>query len=420
MRIPGIQQIESVNRLRKLGWWHHVDRLIGAGTQGYPRTTQRRLRILNMFCYLIALSTLSYAVQHMFLDMETYGPVIAINLTIVVLVLLVPLAHRIHETAGGLLITVVEYAALFAFMAILGRPSGVHMQYFVGAAAPFVIFGLGRLRLIVVVVAVGLVLNIVSWFMFPRQDAIIAAEQSVLDSLYVTAAVTTCGLIAATVFYAFRLAERAQEETDSLLRNILPESVVERLKLAPEQNIADGFDEATVLFADLVGFTPLSKKLGPRQTVRMLNQVISELDEKADEFGVEKIKTIGDAYMAVTGVPVVSGDHAVQMARMALALKDTVHAFSDEQGIKLDVRVGMASGPVMAGVIGRRKFTYDIWGDTVNLAARMESHGEPGKIQVPAELKEILDGNFEFEPTGVKEIKGIGPLETWYLLGAKG
>lgn len=401
-------------------WQDRIEWLVAAGTQGYPRPIQRRLRILNVMCYLIAAATLAYAFQHIFVDYQTFKPVIWINLGLVSIALLVPLAHRVHEIAGGLMIAIAEYAALLAFVAYLGRPSGVQLQYFIGAAVPFFIFGPGRPRLTLAIVILGLVLHLVAWFGFPRDDAIIAVDTSTLASVYVVAAITTVGLIAATVYYAFRLAERAQEETDTLLRNILPESVAERLKARPDAGIADGFDRATVLFVDLAGFTPLSQKLGPAATVRLLNTMVTEFDRIARRDDVEKIKTIGDAYMAVAGVPEPIDDHAERVARTALDIRDAVRRMSRDLDLDINVRIGMATGPIMAGVIGTSKFSYDIWGSTVNLAARMESHGVIGKIQAPTDLKRALEDKFEFDRRGMIEVKGVGWRETWFLEGSRG
>ena len=409
------RNIAQVLRQRRRRIQALLARLSELGTDGYPPEVQRRLKILNAVAYIIAASTLAYAAQHSVLDKVTFAPVITVNLLLVVVALLVPLAHRINDIAGGLMLALAEYAALFYFMAHLGNPSGVHLQYFVGAAAPFLILGLARLKLVIALVAGGLVLHVASWLLFPRDKALIAADDSMLDALYVTAATTTVVLIAATVYYAFRLAEKAQGETDALLCNILPASVVERLKLNPRRTIADSFEAAGVLFADLKGFVPTARKLGPAATVNLLNGLMSRFDELADRHGVEKIKTIGDAYMAAAGVPETVPDPGVRLARLALDMIAAVDETAAEHGIELQMRIGLATGPLMGGVIGTRRLAYDIWGDTVNLAARLEATSDPGRIHVPARLKSELEGLFHFTYRGPIEIKGIGQEETWFL-----
>jgi len=208
-----------------------------------------------------------------------------------------------------------------------------------------------------------------------------------------------------------------QAKSERLLLNVLPLSIAERLKQG-EQVIADDFAEATVLFADLVGFTSFSAGRAPAGLVEMLNEIFSAFDAAAQELGLEKIKTIGDAYMAVGGVPVPQPDHAERAARLALRMLAEIDQFNRRRGIILQVRVGLHTGPVVAGVIGRHKFIYDLWGDAVNTASRMESHSVPGRIQVSAAVRDRLRDRFRFEPRGPIEIKGRGPMETFFLLGA--
>ena len=352
---------------------------------------QRRLKILNVVAYLIAFFTFAYAAQHLFVDAKLWAPIIIINASLAFVALIVPFLHRFNDVAGGLTIAIAEFVALFALTAHLGRDSGIHVQYIAYAAAPFVILGLGRLKLVLVLVVIGFVLHVAAWFMFPSEHALLQAARSQLDSMYLTAAVTTFGLIAATVYYAFHLAERAEAETDTLLRNILPEPIVERLKAAPGATIADSFEDASVLFADLKGFVSFAKVLGPARTVEFLNRLMTELDTLAVRHGVEKIKTIGDAYMVAAGVPQAMPDHAERLAGMALDMLAAIERAAAEARQPLAARIGIASGPMMGGVIGAKRLTYDVWGDTVNLAARLESSGEPGRVHVSARTKALLE-----------------------------
>ena len=216
--------------------------------------------------------------------------------------------------------------------------------------------------------------------------------------------------------YALLEAERAKAE--KLLLNVLPAPIAERLK-ADSSAIADGFAEVTVLFSDIVGFTKLSARLAPAEVVERLNEIFSAFDDIASHLGLEKIKTIGDAYMVAAGLPEPRADHAEAIAEMALRMQDAVAAFSQRRGESLTVRVGIHSGPVVAGVIGKQKFIYDVWGDTVNTASRMESHGEPGRVQVSDATYKRLFGRFRFERRGAIEIKGKGLMETYFLLGPR-
>ncbi|MGE5511893.1 MAG: adenylate/guanylate cyclase domain-containing protein [Bacteroidota bacterium] len=394
-----------------------LSRMANFGTERYPPAAARRLKILNVVCYLIAFFTAAYAVQHIFVDRRTWAPVILINLALAAIALLAPFLHRFNELAGGLTIAGAELVALFVLTAYVGHSSGIHIQYVAYAATPFVVLGLGRIWLIAALVIIALVLHTAAWFLFPDAHALIKASAFDLNSLYVTAAVTTFGVIAATVYYAFHLAERAEAETDALLHNVLPDSIADRLKADPGATIADTFEEASVLFADLKGFVPLAKTLGAAATVEFLNKLMTEFDQLAQRHRVEKIKTIGDAYMVACGVPKPDPDHALRLTRMGLDMLAAMEVASAEAGMPLSIRIGMASGPVMAGVIGAKRLTYDVWGDTVNLAARLENRGEPGRIHISDHTRTLLEGTYVLERRGPLDLKGFGVEQTWLLVG---
>jgi adenylate cyclase len=209
-----------------------------------------------------------------------------------------------------------------------------------------------------------------------------------------------------------------QEKAESLLLNILPHSIADRLK-AESQTIADQFSSASILFADVVDFTPKSEHLTPAAVVDLLDHLFSHFDVLAERYGLEKIKTIGDCYMVAAGVPSPRPDHARALTLMALDMLEAMHS-SDEVGhLGLELRVGINSGPVVAGVIGRKRFLYDLWGDAVNTASRMESHGTPGRIQVTRATYELLADEFECEPRGPITVKGKGEMDAWYVLGRR-
>jgi class 3 adenylate cyclase len=214
---------------------------------------------------------------------------------------------------------------------------------------------------------------------------------------------------------AHRLLLAERERSEQLLLNVLPAPIAARLKQG-EEVIADGFPEVTVLFADLVDFTRRSQETTPERVVRILDDLFSALDELAERHGLEKIKTIGDAYMAVGGLPEPRPDHAEAVAEMALAVREEVARHLDAAGRPLAVRIGIDTGPVVAGVIGRRKFSYDLWGDTVNTASRMESNGLAGCIQVTDRAYRRLRDRYRFERRGPVQVKGKGELVTWFLL----
>ena len=210
-----------------------------------------------------------------------------------------------------------------------------------------------------------------------------------------------------------------QQKAEDLLLNILPRSIADQLK-ASTHPIADQFTSASILFADVVDFTPLSERLTPAEVVGILDHLFSHFDTLADRYGLEKIKTIGDCYMVAAGVPTPRPDHAAALATMALEMLEAMRS-SDEVGhLGLELRIGISSGPVVAGVIGRKRFLYDLWGDAVNTASRMESHGTPGRIQVTRSTRELLGDDFACEARGPIPVKGKGELEAWYVVGRKG
>ena len=210
-----------------------------------------------------------------------------------------------------------------------------------------------------------------------------------------------------------------REQTERLLLNILPEAIADRLKR--EQGIiAENFEDVTVLFADLVGFTELSAQISATELVRLLNQVFSAFDQLSDKHGLEKIKTIGDAYMVVGGLPKPMEDNAIAVAQMALEMQQEIGQFNTRNHQTLSLRIGIHTGPVVAGVIGIKKFNYDLWGDTVNTASRMESHGIPGKIQVSPATYEQIRHQFVLKKRGPIAIKGKGNMTTYFLVDRRG
>ena len=213
--------------------------------------------------------------------------------------------------------------------------------------------------------------------------------------------------------------DTAQERVEALLLNVLPGDIAERLQSDPN-SIADHFDEASILFADVVDFTPLSSRLDARAVVGLLDRLFTSFEELVDRHNVEKIKTIGDCYMAAAGVPRERPDHAHALAGLALEMRECAkRCLPEGDGHDLQLRIGISSGPVVAGVIGRRRFLYDLWGDTVNMASRMESHGAPDEIQITRTTWELLDDHFVTEPIGLVDVKGKGKIETWRLVGPR-
>jgi len=217
---------------------------------------------------------------------------------------------------------------------------------------------------------------------------------------------------------ALRALRAEQEKAEELLVNVLPSSIAERLK-GTTRSIADAFESASILFADVVDFTPLARRLAPAEVVGVLDELFSHFDTFVERHGLEKIKTIGDCYMAASGVPDPTPDHARKAALLALDMRNAVADSAIAGGRGLELRIGINSGPVVAGVIGTKRFLYDLWGDAVNTASRMEEHGTPGDIQITRTTYELLKDEFVCRRRGTIEVKGKGLMETWYLVGPR-
>jgi len=209
-----------------------------------------------------------------------------------------------------------------------------------------------------------------------------------------------------------------REKSERLLLNVLPKSIADRLKQG-ETTIADSFPDVTVLFADLVDFTQMASRMPAGELVRSLNEIFSKFDWLAEIHHLEKIKTIGDAYMVVGGLPLARKDHAEAVAEIALDIQKVVRRANTGEGVDFDIRIGISSGPVIAGIIGSKKFIYDLWGDTVNIASRMTSLGQPGNIQVSESTFELIKGKYELDKRGQIEVKGKGKMTTYFLVGRK-
>jgi guanylate cyclase len=227
------------------------------------------------------------------------------------------------------------------------------------------------------------------------------------------------GAVVFTLLAVFaRQRQDAQDRADTLLLNILPRSIADKLKAQP-QTIADAFTSASILFADVADFTPMAERMEPVRVVEMLDQLFGHFDDLAERYELEKIKTMGDCYMAAAGIPVPREDHARAVALMALDMLEAVREQGAMASLGFELRIGINSGPVVAGVIGRKRFLYDLWGDAVNTAGRMQTEGTPGRIQITAATHELLKDEFVCEPRGSVTVKGKGAMETWYLIGRR-
>jgi class 3 adenylate cyclase len=393
-----------------------LEAMLLAGTYAYPADQRRGLIVANVTGYLAAVSSLIYAVTYAVHDFAGLFPLVIGNVLSALCTAAVPLFHRFGATAAALWLMAVLFSSILYFTAFLGRDSGIQLNYIGAAAGTLAVLGITRLSLAIAIAVLALLCHLAGWFLFPPDKARVIEDAWFLDQLYVNSATSIMAIIFLIVFYAFRLAHLAEQRMDALLHKMMPAEIVQRLKEKPDETIADFYDSATILFADLKDSTPLSSILGPARIVRLLDELFTAFDREAVASGMIQIKTMGDGYMAVAGLPVPRPDHAEAAIRFARALLAAADRIGRRHGLDLRMRVGVASGPVMAGVIGQAKVTYDVWGDTVNLAARLEAYGEPGRICVSASTRAALGISYAFtEPVRV-DLKGIGEVECSFIV----
>jgi adenylate cyclase len=393
---------------------------IDYGTCTYPPGIARRLRILNMATWMAATFTGAFSVGALLAVDGGAATVGFAYLIATVSLASIPLLHRFGSLAAPIAFGIVGYTVIFVICAMVGTDTGMPMQYLVAAAIMALVLGRDHVVLSAMFAALAALLIIILESAVPAETGIQPRAYTLINLV-----VTVLGssvILFAIILYALREAARAEEaaerefqRSEALLANILPPPIAQRLKSRPQNVLIDKYDHASVLFADMAGFTARASETSPEALAECLDRVFSEFDGLVEHYGLEKIKTSGDAYLVVSGVPQARPDHAEALADFALALRDAAGALPNSQGQPTSIRIGIASGPVVAGVIGRRKLFYDVWGDTVNVASRMETMGPEGQIQVSPDMYELLKAKFVLVGLGTVDVKGKGPMNTWLL-----
>lgn len=347
-----------------------------------------------------------------------------INIVTGIVFAFVPLLHRFGELVAPLTFVGAAYVAIFTIGWTVGTGGGAQLYCLVGACLVVLLVGFERIALAAGLAAVSAGLLIALEFLAPHNTGLQPAW--VVSVSFVFTTVSACVMVVATLWYALRDTARAEammeaeyERSEALLANMLPSSIAARLKDPQRSVIADKYDDASVLFADIAGFTERASSTTPADLVRFLDRLYSAFDTLLDKYELEKIKVSGDSYMVVSGVPRPRPDHVEALADFALDMAAAVAALEDTRGWTVPIRIGLARGPVVAGVVGSRRFFYDVWGDAVNVASRMESTDSVGRIQVPEAIYERLKDNFVLQERGNIKVKGKGVMRTWYLVGRK-
>ncbi len=394
-----------------------------ARNQHYADSAARQYRVLAIAAWLAVLVCVDFMVLQLVTGVWTWQ-IISLNAVASMIFAAVPWLHRFGELVAPLTFIGAAYVTVFVSCWDGGTGTGSQFFFLVGACLAVLLLGIEHTVLAAVVAATGAGLVIALEFLVPRDTGLQPAWAQSMS--FVVTIISACVMVFVAVWFALRDTQRAEavmeaeyQRSEALLANMLPGSIAERLKSSSRSVIADKYDEVSILFADIVGFTERASTTTPADLVRFLNRLYGAFDELVDKHGLEKIKVSGDSYMVVSGVPRPRPDHAFALADFALDMANVAAALKDPRGEAVSLRMGMACGPVVAGVVGSRRFFYDVWGDAVNIASRMESTDSVGRIQVPEAMYERLKSDFVLRERGRIEVKGKGVMRTWYLIGRK-
>lgn len=400
-----------------------VHRYASIGLEDLAGTEKSKRYAFSVVCLIGAASALVYAAFYALYDF--HGLRLAwLTALACTLILVLPRIARIDirlALLAGVLLIVLVFSHLTYH---LGAATGLPLYLLIGILALVLALGTDDLVFTISMTVVLVVAMLANFAFFAEPSGATSSDPDLQWLVFVSVIVNLGVILSAGVLTMSIRVTRAEAalaaehaRSEALLDNLLPTQIAARLKSAPGQIIADDLPEVTILFADIVDFTPRASSMAADDLVRFLNRVFTEFDELTEKLGLEKIKTIGDAYMVAAGMPSPRPDHAEVIADMALAMLDVTARLTREVGQQIEVRIGLHTGSAIAGVIGTQKVFYDVWGDTVNTASRMESQGDVGRIQLTQEMKDRLGDAYTFESRGLVDIKGKGEIETFWLIG---
>jgi adenylate cyclase len=396
---------------------------VPARTRHHAETVARHLRVLTVTTRIGAVISIFFGVQGLVVGQDVVW-IAVLNVASGAIFLLIPLLYKFGELVAPLVFYFVAYATITVVCWHLGTGSGMPFYYLLAATLMVLILGVDHLVLASVLAALGGATVIALEVLVPYNRGV--QPDWAFKSGFILTVISAFVMVVAVAWYALRETRRARlameaeyERSERLLTNILPATIAQRLKDPSRNIIADKYDDASILFADIAGYTKRASDTTPSDLVRFLDRLYTDMDALVDRHGLEKVKTSGDSYMVVSGVPEPRDDHIEALACLALDMADAVADLKDPQGREVPLRIGLAAGPVVAGVVGARKFFYDVWGDAVNVAARMETTDVEGRIQVPQDVYERLNHAFLLEERGEVDVKGKGVMHTWYLVGRR-
>jgi adenylate cyclase len=401
-----------------------LERLLSAGIVASDPDVVRRQRCANVAAFATAANSASHLIFNMVYDFQGLLPLHLYNAAMVILPLQIPRLHRLGENVGAVTLALLILVAHMFVVWAMGISSDLQVYYTLGGA--FLIgIGVQHWRTFIVIFALYLGALLFALHFAPFDGVILPEDRQLRDLLSTQAMINTAAIVAVILFYAFSALRRADLElqhqhdlSEALIAAVMPTAIADRLK-SNDERIADRIDTLSVMFADLVGFTEAVHHLPPEDVVDFLDRLVRVFDELSARHGVEKIKTIGDSYMAAAGFDGRGSEGAIAAGRFALALLDAIESQPKLGARAARLRIGIHCGPATAGVIGDTRFSYDVWGDAVNVASRMESNGEPGRIHVSESFRALTIEWFEFADRGSTELKGIGAVRSYFLLREK-
>jgi adenylate cyclase len=401
-----------------------LERLLSTGIVTRDPQIARRQRCVNAAAYAGAISGTSYIAMTSLYDFHGLLPLNLHNVLLIVLGFVLPRLHRFGDNVAAIALVIYFGIGQTYVVWMLGINSDLHVFFLLGGVVPF-FFGIRNWKLFAgMFVYVAVLLLFVINFA-PVDGLLLPTDGRLRDTISSQTMLSVLFIYAAIIFYALTLVhsaevqlEQAHERSEALIGTIMPDAIAARLK-ASEARIADRIETLSVVFADLVGFTAAGHDLPPEEIVGFLDSLVRTFDALAERHGVEKIKTVGDSYMAAAGFDGRARDGAVAIGRFALAMLEANAAHAPLGRTKLELRIGIHCGPATAGVIGDTRLSYDVWGGAVNIASRMESHGKAGRIQVSSAFRELTGDAFAFEERGTVEIRGVGETRTYFLTGLR-
>jgi adenylate cyclase len=421
-RLRDLVRQEPKRGIRLPAW---LERLLSIGIVSKDPQTVRRQRCVNLAAMATVATTFTHFIINSVHDFRGLLPVNADNVFLFVGALLVPRLHRFGEHVGAIVFVLMILCAHSYIIWLLGLSSELQV-YFTLTGALLFFFGVQNWRLFLFFFVLAVIALLAALNFAPIDGLIVPWDHEFRDVLASQAMITTSILNAALLFYALAALHRAEvdlqdehERSEALIATVMPSSIATRLKSGPDTRIADRIEMLSVIFADLAGFTEAAHGLAPEQVVDFLDRLVRRLDALCEQHQVEKIKTIGDCYMAAAGFAGPPAVGAVAAGRLALDLMEVIACHPPLGRRKLALRIGIHCGPATAGIIGDTRFSYDVWGDAVNTASRMESHGIPGRIHVSEAFRDLCADAFRFEERGATEIKSLGAIKTFFLVGAK-